>query len=257
MLFLFILLLDRKMIWQTLAVCSISFLAFNFILTQENRQVVQAAGEPKSVQDQNNSNHDSASNKAALPAASDQKKAVADKNSSPKLDFSIENSPSYGPSEADVVIVEFSDYMCPACRSLHPTTRLMREFFKDKVKWVFKDFPLQQHEGADQLAEAARCAWEQNKFWEFQDELFNLDQPVDFSLIPAIAQELGLDMPQFIECVESRKYMFEVIQDKQEALQNNINSTPSVFLNGHKIEKVRTREEFKQIIEKELANQMG
>jgi protein-disulfide isomerase len=102
------------------------------------------------------------------------------------------------------------------------------------------------------LSEAARCAWDQNKFWEFQDELFMADTSAVFSILPTVAQSLGLDMPQFIDCVESRKYMLDVIKDRQDALNSGINSTPSLLMNGRKLSRVRTEEQFKEVIEAEL-----
>lgn len=247
---LFILLLDKKMLWQAAAICVIGFLASNFALTKENRKLFEAT---EAQVNPGRTPTDTASKH--IENAEDKPPAREKATTDPNIDLKIENSPTFGPSDATVTIVEYSDYMCPACRRLHPTASKLRERYRDKVKWVFKDFPLKQHEGAERLAEAARCAWEQDKFWEFQDELFNISLPVDFNLIAIIAETLGLDMPQFIECVESRKYMFEVMQDKQDALGAGINSTPTILLNGRKLVEVKTEQEFNRIIEKELETQ--
>lgn len=236
MILLFICLFNKRKIWQTLIVCIISFFVFGFLMTRENRRAVETA------------------TAAVNGSSADPGKAELSED---KIDIDIENSPSSGPEDAAVTIVEFSDYMCPSCRELHPIAGKIRQHYQNKVKWVFKDFPLRQHRGADRLAEAARCAWDQDKFWEFQDELFSVATPVDFAILPAIAQALKLDMPRFIECVDSRKYMLEVIKDRQDALNNGINSTPSLFLNGRKMLHSRTEEALKMLIDEELKKNGG
>ncbi len=234
MLLLFLCCLQKKLIWQATVVCTVSFLIFNFILTRENSQVVAAAG--------------------SGPGSSSAETQDTASSPGPSFEFNIDNSPTFGPADAKVTIVEFSDYLCPSCRRLHPIASKIRKEYGDKVKWAFKDFPLSQHKGADRLAETARCAMDQDKFWEFQDGLFETEQPLDFNMLPAIAQAVGLDIPKFIECVESRKYMLEVIADRQDAINGNVNSTPSLFINGRKI-KARTEEEFRKIIDGELEKQ--
>ncbi|MCG8549625.1 MAG: thioredoxin domain-containing protein, partial [Desulfobacterales bacterium] len=84
----------------------------------------------------------------------------------------VEHNFAAGPVDARVTIVEFSDYLCPACRKAHETTRRVREKYKGRIRWIFKDYPLKMHKGSKYLAMAARCAGEQGKFWEFQDLLF-------------------------------------------------------------------------------------
>ena len=251
---LFILVFNQKLWWQAIAVCSISFIVSNFVLTKENRQIVAASKPQTALTQDQKSRKPKPSSKPDNGTGTqtvDLEKAIDDRI----IEFNIEKSPTFGPQNATVVMVEFSDYMCPACRRFHQNVSELKTLFQDRVKWVFKDFPLRQHKGAERLAEAARCAWEQNKFWEFQDELFTLPQPVDFNIIPTLAEALGLEMSQFLECVDTRKYMFEVIQDKQEALESGINSTPSVFINGRKLIDVKSKDELKQIITAVLENQ--
>ena len=85
----------------------------------------------------------------------------------------ITGSPSIGPADAPVLVVEFSDYQCPACRQAHETVLKVREAYADRVKWVFKDFPLRKHKDARIAAEAAHCAAEQGKFWDYQNALYS------------------------------------------------------------------------------------
>lgn len=239
---LFLTFINKRRIWQTLIIVVISFFAFNLVLTRENRQVVNAAADAK--------------NNAGVEKSNDTIKEIHTSEgvgvvSGETIDIDIDTNPSSGPKDAAITIVEFSDYLCPSCRRLHPVASEMRKLYKDKVRWVFKDFPLRQHRGADKLAEAARCAWDQEKFWDFQDELFMSDPSAGDSILPAIAQSLGLDLQQFSECVESRKYMLEVMKDRQDALNSGISSTPTLLINGRKMSKIRTEEQFKEVIEAE------
>ncbi len=84
-----------------------------------------------------------------------------------------------GPADALVVVVEFSDYLCPGCRKGYEITKTIRDKYRDRIRWVFKDFPLDRHEGADKMAEAAHCANDQGKFWQYQDLLFSSENTPD------------------------------------------------------------------------------
>lgn len=87
--------------------------------------------------------------------------------SPPKLPLTqvrIDNNFATGPENAAVTIVEFSDYLCPMCRKGHDITRKIRQKYQEKIRWIFKDYPLKMHKGAKYLAMAARCAGEQGKF---------------------------------------------------------------------------------------------
>ena len=274
MILLLISFFQKQLIWQSISLCLIGLLASNYALLRENQQVIPAsynheANILKNDQtikkaDITKEENSLAANKTASKETTKATKAssnMATEAANGALDqitgIDINNSPSFGPKDAKVTIIEFSDYMCPACRRLHPVISKIRKEYQDKVKWVFKDFPLQQHQGADRLAEAARCAWEQNKFWQFQDELFKADLTTIPGIFPTIVQDLNMDLSQFIKCFESRKYMFEVIKDRQDALNADVNATPSLFINGRKIAHLRSEEDFIKIIEDELKRYKG
>jgi protein-disulfide isomerase len=253
-LLLFICFFNKQMIWQSIAICLISFLFFNYALTKENQKVVTSAERKKGNISKNFQENKSTEIKKekTSPTQKTPSKDTPAKSSNSQISIDINNSPTSGPEDAAVTIIEFSDYMCPACRNLHPVTSKIRQEYQDRVKWVFKDFPLRQHKGAERLAEAARCAWEQNKFWEFQDELFMAEPSIVFNLLPTIAQTLKMNFQQFKQCVDTRKYMFDVIKDRQDALNANINSTPTLLINGRNFPKAKSEEEFRKIIEEEL-----
>jgi protein-disulfide isomerase len=274
MILLLISFFQKQLIWQSISLCLVGLLASNYVLLQENRQVIPAVYDHEEntlKSDQNIKKADitkkenpptitkTASKETTKTAKTSSNTATetADEALGQVADIDINNNPSFGPKDAKVTIIEFSDYMCPACRRLHSVNSKIRKEYQDKVKWVFKDFPLQQHQGSDRLAEAARCAWEQNKFWEFQDELFKADLSTIPGIFPTIIQNLNMDLSQFIKCFESRKYMFEVIKDRQDALNADVNATPTLFINGRKIAHLRSEEDFIKIIEDELNRYKG
>ena len=150
----------------------------------------------------------------------------------PYTRVNLGNSPSTGPADAPVTVIEFSDYLCPACRRAHPVSKEIKRIYQGKVRWVFKDFPLNRHPGADKLAEAARCADEQGKFWDFQDLLFDAPEHPDESMLEQFAQSLQINVPQFKECLETGKVSQDVRNDKQDAYKAGVSATPTFIING-------------------------
>ena len=156
---------------------------------------------------------------------------------------------AFGNPDAPVTVVEYSDYMCPACRNMHPVANIIKEMYKDKIRWVFRDFPLRQHKGADRLAEAARCAGEQGKFREFQDMLFDAKEYPD---VKKFAKELGLNESRFAGCFDTAKYAPSVRQDVQNGTDAGIHSTPTFIINGQAKKGMLSVEQFKQLIDEAL-----
>lgn len=173
----------------------------------------------------------------------------------PPLPFtwvSLGDSPVLGPADAPVTIVEFSDYLCPACRVAHGIVKKVREAYPGKIRWVFKDFPLDYHKGAKELAGAARCAAEQGKFWEYQDFLFTSEGMPGPDQLKQYAQQLGLNVERFGQCVESRKYLPQVEEDIKNGQEGGIAATPSFIINGRLNPGAPPFEKFKEIIDEEL-----
>jgi protein-disulfide isomerase len=175
----------------------------------------------------------------------------------PPLPFSkvsVGDSPVLGPPNAAVTIVEFSDYLCPACRKAHDTAKKIREMYAGKIRWVFKDYPLERHEGAKKLAEAARCVGEQSKrkFWDFQDRLFASREKPDLGKLKEYTQQLGLDVDRFTQCFESGKYLAKVEQDIKAARESGVRATPTFIINGRLKPGMLPFEDFKQIIDQDL-----
>ena len=141
-----------------------------------------------------------------------------------------------GNVNADITIVEYSDFQCPYCSRFHTTMQEVIENFGDKVRWVYKHFPLDSiHPYARKAAEASECAGEQNKFWEYNDELFVNQSKIKTSFLSEAAQNIGLNVKQFDECLESGKYEDKVEEDYQEGISMGVRGTPGGFINGEEL----------------------
>jgi len=169
----------------------------------------------------------------------------------------LSGSPSTGPPDAPVVVVEFSDYQCPACRDAHATVLKVREAFKDRVRWYFKDFPLRKHKDARRAAEAARCASEQNRFWDYQNVLYSSLDELNQDRLERYAQDLGLDKDRFSQCLGGEKYKAAVDKDVEDAKRAGIDSTPVFIFNGRLMVGGLPLDQFKTIIEEELNKGKG
>jgi hypothetical protein len=118
-----------------------------------------------------------------------------------------DSGPSAGPANAPVTIVEFSDYQCPFCRRAHPHLKEVLRRYPEQVKLVYRHFPLDSiHPQARAAAEAAACAQEQGKFWDYHEKLFTSDAGFSAEALAAHAGEVGLDVDAFARCVEARTF---------------------------------------------------
>jgi protein-disulfide isomerase len=166
--------------------------------------------------------------------------------------INTEGSPALGPENAAVTVVQFSDYRCPACKKAHATVAGLKALFKDKVRWVFKDFPLRRHPDAHISAEAARCAGEQGKVWEFQDVLYGADGELNKEKLVDLAAGAGLDKQAFSACLASGKYVQGVDKDIRDGRQVGVDRTPCFFINGKMVTGSLAPEVFRSAIEAEL-----
>ena len=120
-----------------------------------------------------------------------------------------QDDPVRGSKTAAVTIIEFSEYQCPFCARVNPTLDRIRQTYGDKVKIVFKDFPLPNHPQAPKAAEAAHCAGEQGKYWEMHDVMFANQRALEVPALKQSAAGLGLDMAKFNQCLDSGQYSVE------------------------------------------------
>ncbi len=208
---------EPNRIWSSAAVVLIFFLGSNHLISKENASRISRNG---------------------------------DKNAEAKLD--AKGRPALGPKDAAVLVVEFSDLFCPACRKAHETSRKIRDAYGDRIRWVFRDFPLENHEGAATAAEAAHCAGDQGKFWEFQDKVFDAADPPDKTTLKKFADELNIDVEKFTRCLEDNAYLSLIEEDIQTGKEAGITATPTFIINGEMISSAIPFEKFSNIIETEL-----
>jgi protein-disulfide isomerase len=161
--------------------------------------------------------------------------------------------PVKGPASAPITIVEFSDYQCPFCARVNPTLDQVRQTYGDKVKIVFKDFPLPNHPQAPKAAEAGHCAGEQGKYWELHDRMFANQQALQPAQLKEYATAVGLDMNAFNQCLDSGKHAGRVVENMKSGEALGVGSTPTLYVNGRPIVGAQSFEYFKSVIDEELA----
>lgn len=151
----------------------------------------------------------------------------------PVITLNVYGEPFKGNSAAPIAIIEYSDFECPFCgqyaREVYP--QIDANYVKTgKVKYFFRDLPLPIHPNALQSARAARCAGEQNKFWEMHDRLFSQQEHLTTNDLLQHAQSLNLDADKFRECMASNKYTDNIRRSMQSAERNGVNGTPAFFI---------------------------
>lgn len=167
-----------------------------------------------------------------------------------------------GDKDAPVVMIEFSDFQCPFCRSFwSDTLPLIKSEYIDtgKVRFVYRDFPLSFHSGAMPAAQATECAREQDKFWEMHDKIF-IEQDkqgggtIQFGAndLKKWAGEIGLNVSEFNSCLDSQKYLNEVNNDLKDGQAAGVSGTPGFFINGRLVVGAQPFSVFQSLIEEEL-----
>jgi protein-disulfide isomerase len=173
----------------------------------------------------------------------------------PRRDVQIESTdPSLGRSSAPVTVIEFSDFQCPFCQRVAPTLKKVRDTYGDKVRIVWKDFPLTQiHPQAFKAGEAAHCAGDQGKYWEYHDRLFANQQQLQLDELKQHATALGLDAAAFNACLDSSKYGERVRDGVAQGTRLGVNSTPTIYINGRMLSGAQPYETFVSVIDEELS----
>ena len=171
-----------------------------------------------------------------------------------RVEVSTDGAPVKGPSTAPVTIVEFSDFHCPFCKRVNSTLDQIAARYGDRVRIVFRDYPIDQlHPGARKAHEAARCAHEQGKFWAYHDVLFDKAPRAGADDLKTYAKQVGLDLAAFDKCVGSGKHVAAVKKDIEEGAQLGVNGTPAFFINGRPLSGAQPLEAFAQVIDDEIA----
>jgi protein-disulfide isomerase len=173
--------------------------------------------------------------------------------SEPRVEVATEGFPTRGPVNAPVTMVEFSDFECPFCGRVVPTIEKIKQTYGDKVRLVFRQFPLQIHPHAAKAAEASLCAREQGKFWEMHDAMFGDQHNLSVAQLKAKAKSIGLDTAQFDQCLDKGKYTDTVKSDVKAGMIAGVSGTPAVFINGRFVNGAQPYGTFTRIIDEELA----
>jgi protein-disulfide isomerase len=177
-----------------------------------------------------------------------------------KVDYKLEpvrvevaaTGPAKGPASAPVTIVEFSDFQCPFCSRLTPTIAEVEKKYGDKVRLVFRQFPLSFHQNAEKAAEASLCALDQGKFWEMHDAMFANQNALEVPQLKAKAAELGMNADTFNKCVDSGAKAAAVQADQKAGSAAGVSGTPAMFVNGRFINGAVPLEQITTVIDDEL-----
>jgi protein-disulfide isomerase len=171
-----------------------------------------------------------------------------------RAEISVDGAPFKGPATAPVTIVEFSDFHCPFCQRVLPTLTQLESQYGDKVKLVFRDYPIDNlHPAARKAHEAARCAHDQGKFWAYHDLLFANAPKASPEHLKTYAQDVGLDVPAFEQCVNSGAYQAAVQRDVEEGTRVGVTGIPAFFINGRLVSGAQPLESFVRVVEEEQA----
>ncbi|MGA2580596.1 MAG: thioredoxin domain-containing protein [Bryobacteraceae bacterium] len=173
--------------------------------------------------------------------------------SPPSAHVSLEGAEIRGPKNPSVTLIEFADYECPYCQQIHAELKKLMQQFDGKMAFAFKDCPLPMHRRAGKAAEAARCAGDQEAFWEYHDLLFENGGKLEVAQLKEYARTLKLDTGRFDKCLDSGAQTAVVQKGLQEAKELGISGTPSFFINGHFFSGVVKYEDLRGMVEKELA----
>jgi protein-disulfide isomerase len=193
-----------------------------------------------------------------LEKAVAQVKAAPAAQARPQIDpnkvysLNVGDSPTRGPKDAKITIVEFSDYQCPFCSQAEPLVDQVLQAYPKDVQRVYKQFPLTSiHPNALPAAKAAVAAGKQGKFWEMHSKLFGNQRELNPDNYKKWAEELKLDVPQFEKDMGSPEVQAQIDRDMQEARTAEVTGTPTIFVNGKRLQQ-RSFEGFKAVIDATL-----
>ncbi len=167
-----------------------------------------------------------------------------------------------GPAEAPLTLIEYSDFQCPACGFYYSVLKQLKQDFSGKLRFAYRHFPLSSiHPYAELAARASEAAGSQGKFWEMHDKLFEnqsaWSQGGDLKeTFSGYAKDLGLDISRFREDLDAKEMKNSVQSDYRSGLQDGINSTPSFYLNGARLNNsdIRNYEAFRTLLQTALDN---
>ena len=159
-----------------------------------------------------------------------------------------------GNAAGSVTVIEYSDFQCPYCARFHATLKAALRSTPD-LRWVYRHYPLTEiHPQAGTAAEAAECAADQNRFWEYADALFEQPDKLGDDRFAAIAGSVGLDQPQFANCLAHHERRTRVSADSETFYEGHIGGTPTSFINGKRVEGTLTGDDLQRELEQAIHN---
>lgn len=171
-----------------------------------------------------------------------------------RAEVDVAGAPARGAENAPVTLVKFEDFHCPYCDRVQATLAQLQSRYGDKLKIVHRDFPIDTlHPLARKAHEATRCAGAQGQFWAYHDLLYADKPATTVEELIADAENLGLDVKAFEECLNSGTYAAGVEEDIKQGTRLGLTGTPSFFVNGRLLSGALPLQEFVEVIEEELA----
>ena len=170
----------------------------------------------------------------------------------PRFPVKAGNAPSTGPKGAPVTLIEFSDFECPYCAKAQRVIKQLLALYPDTLRVVYRDFPLSQHSRARPAAEAAQCAREQDRFWEYHDALFGGQEALEESDLRQYAGDVGLNIERFERCLTSERPKQAVLAHEEAGKHFGVQGTPAIFINGIKLIGVLPLPLMQSLIDNEL-----
>lgn len=140
-----------------------------------------------------------------------------------------------GAADAPLTLVEYGDYQCPYCGQAYPIVKQLQQHFGDKMRFVFRDFPLSDiHQFAMGAAEAAQIAGDYNKFWDMHDKIYENQDAIDKAHLVQYASDMGIDSHEFKSKLDSGEKQSKIKKEFVSGAESGVNGTPSFFINGVK-----------------------
>ena len=162
-------------------------------------------------------------------------------------------TPTFGPADAPVTIVEFSDFECPYCAKAVPAIDALKKQYGKQVRFAFRHFPLSFHARARPAAKYAHCAAQQDKFWKVHDGIFESQRDLSDDSLRAIAQKAGVNMTKLDACLADAATDAAVDADTEAGRAAGVEGTPSFYVNGRPYDGAISAEGFARAVEQELA----
>lgn len=163
------------------------------------------------------------------------------------------DGPSFGPADAKVTVVEYSDFECPFCSKAADVVKKLKENYADKVRFVFRQFPLPMHKNAPLASEAALAAHAQGKFWPMHDKLFENQRSLDRESIEGFAQELGLNMEKFKAALDGDAHEKTIESDMELGKEIGVSGTPTMIVGTKRVSNPTDYDAVAKLIDDELA----